>query len=144
MRMSDWSSDVCSSDLAAGAVVHASGSGANFSALHRPASVLVDRQGEDARVVVKGVLHAVAVVGVDVEVEDVPKAAIEEGENGEHRVVEIAETARAVGAAVMGAAGRAVDRPLPRRQQRSEAHTSELQSLMRNSYAGSCLTKTPH
>src|SRR3546814_20786389 len=111
MRMSDWSSDVCSSDLAAGAVVHASGSGANFSALHRPASVLVDRQGEDARVVVKGVLHAVAVVGVDVEVEDVPKAAIEEGENGEHRVVEIAETARAVGAAVMGAAGRAEHRP---------------------------------
>src|SRR3546814_4498046 len=30
------------------------------------------------------------------------------------------------------------------RQARSEAHTSELQSLMRNSYAGFCLKKTPH
>src|SRR3546814_5340528 len=30
------------------------------------------------------------------------------------------------------------------RDQRSEEHTSELQSLMRTSYAVFCLTKTPH
>src|SRR3546814_10470423 len=33
------------------------------------------------------------------------------------------------------------ERPSAQRRQRSEEHTSELQSLMRNSYAGFCLKK---
>src|SRR3546814_7574302 len=43
--------------------------------------------------------------------------------------------------AILGAAGRAVSRCLRRRSSRSEEHTSELQSLMRNSYAVFCLKK---
>src|SRR3546814_8246447 len=35
-------------------------------------------------------------------------------------------------------------RPAPRRRLRSEEHTSELQSLMRNSYAVFCLKKKKH
>src|SRR3546814_9705958 len=106
MRISDWSSDVCSSDLEAvgrGAAVH--------------------RQHEPVR-------EAVAHRLVDAELDQL----VEVG----HRV--------ALGA--MPLDNRVVERAVPRGRgerrvgrQRSEEHTSELQSLMRISYAVFCLKK---
>ncbi len=55
------------------------------------------------------VLHAIAVMGVDIEVDNVVEAGVEPGEDAEHRVVEVAEAAGACRAAVMGAAAGAVD-----------------------------------
>src|SRR3546814_2705303 len=101
MRISDWSSDVCSSDLldrVAGEEVH------HVEGLREPEEVLV-----------------VALVAG-------PPAAVE-----------------------VGGVGRRGDRPegdvAPADRQvvgRSEEHTSELQSLMRISYAVFCLKKKKH
>src|SRR3546814_9750601 len=91
MRISDWSSDVCSSDLRD------------------------DRDGD-----------AGDVVG------DVVPAEVERGDDGQAEVDpdDPVQDLRA-------------ERVLhhQRQQQRSEEHTSELQSLMRNSYAVFCLKK---
>src|SRR3546814_5513562 len=119
MRISDWSSDVCSSDLAKSAVLeHA------------------ERRGE---LVQFG--HAVGARALEADDDD--HVAIEfAGLEGILHLLLIAEHAR----------GR-LDRPailLDRADldaraadiaRRSEEHTSELQSLMRNSYAGFCLKK---
>src|SRR3546814_6130373 len=102
MRISDWSSDVCSSDLAKSAVLeHA------------------ERRGE---LVQFG--HAVGARALEADDDD--HVAIEfAGLEGILHLLLIAEHAR----------GR-LDRP------RSEEQTSELQSLMRISYAVFCLNKT--
>src|SRR3546814_8847155 len=50
----------------------------------------------------------------------------------------------AEGACTYPAHARSQDRPVVEWQWRSEEHTSELQSLMRISYAVFCLTKTQH
>src|SRR3546814_9407386 len=124
MRISDWSSDVCSSDLAS----------------HRHA----DRADHDGGVGVAGaaalpVMHAAVACGCG----DVPADAAQ----GRHD---------AGAAGVRSALGSAGDPGLPHqlhdagadddlcaaRSPRSEEHTSELQSLMRISYAVFCLKNT--
>jgi len=69
----------------------------------------VNRDHDDALVAGECIGDAVAVMRVEIDIEDRPDAAIEQAQHGEHGIVEIAEAGGAVAAAVMGAAGRAVD-----------------------------------
>src|SRR3546814_5327128 len=108
MRISDWSSDVCSSDLAP--MLAAAGV--------RRINVSLDTLDGDAfRHITRVGDLSVALRGID--------------------------AARAAGLAVkinmVALAGLNEDQLLPR----SEEHTSELQSLMRISYAVFCLKNTP-
>src|SRR3546814_6825395 len=102
MRISDWSSDVCSSDLPLGRTVDVPGdlalTGSGSADVHRD-----EAYGAADRAV--------------------------GAEAGAH-------AARAAGDAQL-----AGDRALDHDHQRSEEHTSELQSLMRISYAVFCLKK---
>src|SRR3546814_7682339 len=109
MRISDWSSDVCSSDLVADLV--------GFAERHRDA--LGAGAGGAADAVHVGLRHV--------------------------RQVEVDDVADLLH---VDAAGRDVSRDQDRQPTlRSEEHTSELQSLMRISYAVFCLKKkktNPH
>ena len=98
--------------VAAGAVLRRAGVG--------PAALLVDAEGENARVVAEGVLDAVAVVRVDVHVEKAVQAAVEPGEQAEHGVVEVAEAAGPRRLTVMRAAARHMDDAAVQRQPRCE------------------------
>src|SRR3546814_968466 len=124
MRISDWSSDVCSSDLVGLGHVDPVAGGREADAVGRVGREddLLARRAVDRRVVhagaVAGALEAHAVVGE-------PEAAV----GVEHDVVRRPQ--RPGGA-----------RGVEGRDLRSEEHTSELQSLMRNSYAVFCLKKT--
>src|SRR3546814_6084036 len=112
MRISDWSSDVCSSDLP-DEFGQTFGSGACAVRIH-------DRQREFAQ-------FADFLGRQIVEQCFLGRVVAEEG-----------------GVADAGCRGDVADRDLVDRQifeQRSEEHTSELQSLMRNSYAVFCLKK---
>src|SRR3546814_2627865 len=129
MRISDWSSDVCSSDL--GGIVE------RFIGDGEPRGeplVLVGQQQRLEHVAPHGVVRAEVVV---VRVErrrlgrDSNGQLLRGGRRGQHR----------------GEGDRAKQRALshefvPRKTlKRSEEHTSELQSLMRISYAVFCLKK---
>src|SRR3546814_7810044 len=95
MRISDWSSDVCSSDLLLREVLHeADGNEANVSTGYHAIEFLL--WGQDL--------------------------------NG-------------TGPAPAGRSGTPMERHAGNRPHRSEEHTSELQSLMRISYAVFCLKK---
>src|SRR3546814_6047330 len=113
MRISDWSSDVCSSDLAVVPV----------SRILRDAGAVVDVTYSPGP---KATLDLVA-------------GAVERGDvvvsvGGDGMLSSIAgEVARLGGILAIVPAGR-----------RSEEHTSELQSLMRISYAVFCLKKKRH
>src|SRR3546814_8443404 len=112
MRISDWSSDVCSSDLQGerpqqagtqlGAVAGAVGLGGEAGRAHAQKAEAPEQEAED------DAAHG--------------HAADEAG------VRQVADYRR-------------IDRAEQRRGQRSEEHTSRLQSLMRISYADFCLTK---
>src|SRR3546814_5846992 len=110
MRISDWSSDVCSSDLAGILLFGHCQRGGNHGTTR-----VVHRIAEDI-----------------VELDGVRDTAVEPGRGG----------AEGRGAAA-GQAGSARSQlePVRRQQLRSEEHTSELQSLMRISYAVFCLNK---
>src|SRR3546814_10273893 len=128
VRISDWSSDVCSSDL------------------HRPA--FAAGEVEEG----KGGLGRAgqAVCGADL-----PHEIQRRRVRGEQDVVAVVDAALELGilvgaAATAGLGGGFVERDLPaglgkaqrgRKPGRSEEHTSELQSLMRISYAVFCLKK---
>src|SRR3546814_7049561 len=105
MRISDWSSDVCSSDLTF----------AEWSRLY--ADVLWE--ADQASPLAKG--DALLVL------QDIMAGRTSRA---------LARSAAARAAAASGAAGLAAERDA-----RSEGHTSELQSLMRISYAVFCLKK---
>jgi hypothetical protein len=75
----------------------------------RPAVGLVQADGEDMRVIGKGILHTVAVMGIEVEIDDSGEPLVTPGEQAEHAIVDIAEAMGAAGAAVMGAATGAMD-----------------------------------
>src|SRR3546814_10863586 len=117
MRISDWSSDVCSSDLlwVGGVAVLAE------SVLRRAAGARADI-GEPG-------LHVIGRAGAIVVG---PVAQRGGGEVAQRAVVDLGirrgDAGRRVGVADDGA-------------ERSEEHTSELQSLMRISYAVFCLKK---
>src|SRR3546814_10783411 len=100
MRISDWSSDVCSSDLAHGAEMR------GLRAFGRQGLVVV----------------LLGRVGIEREIELVAPAELEP--RPAERIV-----AQFRGRVALGEIGR------------SEEHTSELQSLMRSSYAVFCLKK---
>src|SRR3546814_9794065 len=110
MRISDWSSDVCSSDLhVRSATANTRRIAATGAAVRATALFAADRAGTAAR------FERIGVVGC------------------------------LVSGLVANFAGTG-DRRWPdrcrARRRRSEEHTSELQSLMRNSYAVFCLKKT--
>src|SRR3546814_1006268 len=108
MRISDWSSDVCSSDLRVGKAPHRPGA-------DRPHH---EADGKDGR----GAQKLRGRIGLG---EKDRREIDGEGGIGEP-VVPFDQIAR---------------RSADDRQQRSEEHTSELQSLMRISYAVFCLKK---
>src|SRR3546814_6380400 len=122
MRISDWSSDVCSSDLL----------GVEFLVVHQ-ALVAFERAGD---AVAAGPFAAVAVGGAHIAVDvEAPVDGRAIGAGAVQRVhVPDCDVA---GIEVQGHRARWVDT-------RSEEHTSELQSLMRSSYAVFCLKKKKH
>src|SRR3546814_4548185 len=120
VRISDWSSDVCSSDL-----------------VEIPAAVggiAIEHRADDPVVLDD---HALVNAAARVAQHDIlaPVAAreIARGEDVDGRHLELGRRHRAAIAA------RLLDQPVG--EARSEEHTSELQSLMRISYAVFCLTK---
>src|SRR3546814_3363312 len=129
MRISDWSSDVCSSDLAAGvqALVDADrargGRAQHLRAGQQP--------GAGAAVLAVAAAAAERVAG-----------RRRSGADGAVRAVRAGLAAGAV-EHVPDQPLRSV-RPAPGLAPRSEEHTSELQSLMRISYAVFCLKKKTH
>src|SRR3546814_7190198 len=112
MRISDWSSDVCSSDLE------------DWQRLVHPAELA---GGEAARALAGERQHVDAAVGKTHRHGDIVGRAVGQ------QVIQDREVARRVGALEPPA-----DAALAGR---SEEHTSELQSLMRSSYAVFCLKK---
>src|SRR3546814_4778467 len=121
MRISDWSSDVCSSDLLRGGRDGAEvedGGEPPFG----PAQELRQLLRRD---------HVLDLVVGEV----APLVALAQAVADDHRLAALAEGGDEIGADEAGAAGD---------EKRSEEHTSELQSLMRTSYAVFWLTKKKH
>src|SRR3546814_2607385 len=115
MRISDWSSDVCSSDLSQGAVEHRL---EQLGQLARDHGWPVGAEGGDA---------------VGQRVLDAMRGLVEQ------------QRPRLPGQGCQPRAARAgFRRQEPFEHERSEEHTSELQSLMRISYAVFCLKKKKH
>src|SRR3546814_5800560 len=120
MRSSDWSSDVCSSDLAArertASLARSLGSTEGTLAANNIASVRLaelERKAESARALYMAFLDRYK------------QTRAQRGlERSDSYVV-----------------GRARVPSVPSSPNRSEEHTAELQSLMRNSYADFCLKK---
>src|SRR3546814_4287872 len=110
MRISDWSSDVCSSDLAALRMLAAQRL-PQFGLRHRRRAELADH-------------HAGRRIGEQAATRDVHVRCERGGKRRDH-----------------GIAGAGDLEDFSRRGRRSEEHTSELQSLMRISYAVFCLQK---
>src|SRR3546814_7587029 len=126
MRISDWSSDVCSSDLervGQGASVALDG---YLALLHR-----LEQGGLRLR------RRAVDLVGEQQVCEHRPLTEAERPRSAGCRVRRVDELAQQLGGHQVG---RELD-PCEVERQRSEEHTSELQSLMRSSYAVFCLKK---
>src|SRR3546814_4702630 len=120
VRISDWSSDVCSSDL--------------YRVLRRlpvPAGGLVPMPHMK-----RAVFLDVETTGLDPNVDDIIELAMVP--------FWYEDSGRIAGVEIGGSALRQPQKPIPAdvtRLTRSEEHTSELQSLMRNSYAVFCLNK---
>src|SRR3546814_4216931 len=118
MRISDWSSDVCSSDLIG---PFKNGKSAYFTSVNRgKRSIALDLKVERDRAIFEALLDR-----ADVLVENFRPGVLKRlgyGWDALH-----ARWPRLIYAAVSGF--------------RSEEHTSELQSLMRSSYAVFCLKK---
>src|SRR3546814_1350903 len=124
MRISDWSSDVCSSDLG------------GLAALAQQRD-LVD--GERIRLVPGG--------GIDAHAQRVEGHLLGAGQTLGQAVLLVLVHHEADGAAVHAVDRHAaVDEAVQglQHEHRSEEHTSELQSLMRSSYAVFCLKKKKH
>src|SRR3546814_1301819 len=135
MRISDWSSDVCSSDLQAGT---------GHLAHHLVGEALGERAVEHARQPVLGVLRGTP--------DQQPRRLDPHRHLGQLHLYRLELDQRlAEGLALLHVAERLVERRLrdgqahgrvtAALQVRSEEHTSELQSLMRISYAVFCLKK---
>src|SRR3546814_2603640 len=117
MRISDWSSDVCSSDLAGPELLR-------DAVVILAARVGVADQQRDRRAGGPSLVHT----GQDLDgIGFVPRRSVPRAPGRATRKV-VGEVARR-------------DRDVRRAAIRSEEHTSELQSLMRISYAVFCLKK---
>src|SRR3546814_7829523 len=119
MRISDWSSDLCSSDLLCDRDQAGDAAAALIFAAHRVAGAL----GCDHE-------HVDVAAGLDQAEMDVE--AVGKGDRG---------AGLHVGAEVVGIDFRLMLIGGGDHDDRSEEHTSELQSLMRHSYAVFCLKK---
>src|SRR3546814_4813207 len=121
MRISDWSSDVCSSDL---------GTGKNMIQMQTTLNV-ADNTGARRIMCIKvlgGSKRRYAAIGdiIKVSVKDAaPRGRVKKGEIYNAVVVRTAKGVRRKAGSLI----------------RSDEHTSELQSLMRSSYAVFCLKK---
>src|SRR3546814_5455623 len=122
MRISDWSSDVCSSDLLA--------VGREADVLRAQEVVERDLFGDLPAALAVGLEHVLAAVG-------------SRAGRQPHLVVGVGDVAGELlrVAFDQGAFAAAQVDPVQVVPLRSEEHTSELQSLMRNSYAVFCLKK---
>src|SRR3546814_10832707 len=132
MRISDWSSDVCSSDLGE---LHRIGQQVEQDLLHR-ARVGLDLGKLDREAVLQHDDAALGAVAHDAEARlrcrleiDRLLVQLELAGLDLRQVEDVVDQAQQVRAAVVDVDGR------------SEEHTSELQSLMRISYAVFCLKK---
>src|SRR3546814_4235530 len=130
MRISDWSSDVCSSDLL------------GHRGVARPSARFVVRRNEAQREIVEtpGMaceqrLDPDRLARAPEDRADQPARQMHRGDD---RLAEIGRILRLLAIDRVEQAGRAPA------SQRSEEHTSELQSLMRHSYAVFCLKKKNH
>src|SRR3546814_8394608 len=125
MRISDWSSDVCSSDLGADAGIHRF-----FEQVQRAGDIGVDEilpaVGRDMGLMQRGRV----IDGPDAVEAVAEPCAVDEG----------ADPA-GIGRGAQVEADDRLAEVLQAADQRSEEHTSELQSLMRISYAVFCLKK---
>src|SRR3546814_4268252 len=128
MRISDWSSDVCSSDLSGSRAVDTSN---RVVACARPGS----RADPKAKAAPQSrarrpIVGSVTIERIEAHRQSKGRRQVVPGE-----VAKPAEHGEDIGepAACLGVVDRLVDR--------SEEHTSELQSLMRISYAVFCLKK---
>src|SRR3546814_1584455 len=143
MRISDWSSDVCSSDLQgdkeAKAAASVLGQALDLLREGKPARLTRPKDDEEARLFAQAQLLTSKPVLYVCNVEEASAAS---GNAHSARVFEkaAADGAKAV---VISAAIEAeiVQMDAADRPERSEEHTSELQSLMRISYAVFCLKK---
>src|SRR3546814_9004548 len=119
MRISDWSSDVCSSDLRQGHPLQPDSSLRSLPMKLDSSTAAVVTGGASG--LGRATAEALAAAGVKVAIFDINDALGE-------------EVAQSIG-------GLFVHVDITDEQSRSEEHTSELQSLMRLSYAVFCLKK---
>src|SRR3546814_3425244 len=128
MRISDWSSDVCSSDLQCTGIDEAQAlrvaASLERNSGHPLAVAFIDAGGD---VAAAGSLRAVAGQGIE---------GVVDGDTWR-----LGQAGFAVGGIDDGAIWLGDDGGRQARFTRSEGHTSELQSLMRISYAVFCLKK---
>src|SRR3546814_5827310 len=124
MRISDWSSDVCSSDLRLVAQHEDQDDAGDEAADVRPPADVVGRRAAEGG----DELEA------DPEDQQQPGRQVERDEADRHQHAGL-RVQDEIGAEHAGDGAAGAD------QRRSEEHTSELQSLMRTSYAVSCLNK---
>src|SRR3546814_7124266 len=140
MRISDWSSDVCSSDLAeAGGVDNPQGNGFAYPRFDR--RQLPTALGKIGRADLGELGNAIGFARSD----ELGPLYAEDGEAPACQSIDRIFVARSAPqeapAAILDHDKRMALAGTMPRGQRSEEHTSELQSLMRISYAGFCLQK---
>src|SRR3546814_7201871 len=145
MRISDWSSDVCSSDLAEEFIIWASqpfGFVRLPDALSTGSSIMPQKKNPDAAELVRG--HAGRIIGcaaaLMVTMKGLPLAYSKDMQDDKPPVFEAASLLALSIAAMTGMVADSNFNTVRMRQAaelgyRSEEHTSELQSLMRLSYA---------
>src|SRR3546814_2758232 len=127
MRISDWSSDVCSSDLQIWHWIYNRGA-TDFSAM---TSISKETQAQLAE---RFVIGRPEVVEAQVSTDGTRKWLLRSADGQDYEMVFIPDADRGT-LCVSSQVGCTLN------CRRSEAHTSELQSLMRNSYAVFSLTK---
>src|SRR3546814_9773851 len=136
LRISDWSSDVCSSDLYGNgrraATTPCVRRRRNLAELHSCGGPQVTRRQFDENLFERALLR--------MQLDESPVAL---GRGGGDRLARIGVLAAADQEATVAERARAIDAfdagQLDRFRRRSEEHTSDLQSLMRISYAVFCL-----
>src|SRR3546814_10658865 len=127
MRISDWSSDVCSSDLGAGLTP------ADLADILDTAEIRTVKAGE--AILTEGDL------GNDIYVIRVGSMIVEKKIGGKNVFLSYLPAGSYVGEMALIAGGPRTATVKATVKSRSEEHTSELQSLMRLSYAVFCLKK---
>src|SRR3546814_3584455 len=131
MRISDWSSDVCSSDLTWNILCHASGSNASSLTAFRPFGSnqrvdSVEKRADRSSNLSSGAKARALIVAAD---------RVATRSSGASAISTCAKPSSAT------TARKNSQRRLRDSPSRSEEHTSELQSLIRHSYAVFCLKK---